>query len=50
MALVHPDQVQSFAWKSDGSRLVSSCKDGVVRIWDPRNSIDTPVAVGNRQF
>uniref|UniRef100_A0ABM5EZT7 Coronin n=1 Tax=Pogona vitticeps TaxID=103695 RepID=A0ABM5EZT7_9SAUR len=32
----HEDQVQSLAWKPDGSLLGTSCKDKKVRIFDPR--------------
>ncbi|XP_062999412.1 coronin-7 [Elgaria multicarinata webbii] len=32
----HEDQVQSLAWKLDGSLLGTSCKDKKLRIFDPR--------------
>ncbi|KAL2101710.1 hypothetical protein ACEWY4_003471 [Coilia grayii] len=32
----HPDQLQSFSWKQDGSLLATSCKDKKLRIFDPR--------------
>ena len=32
----HTDTIQSLSWNNDGSAFVSSCKDGVVRIIDPR--------------
>ncbi|XP_061455796.1 coronin-7 isoform X1 [Rhineura floridana] len=32
----HDDQVQSLAWKPDGSLLGTSCKDKKLRIFDPR--------------
>ncbi|XP_063048615.1 coronin-7 isoform X1 [Engraulis encrasicolus] len=32
----HPDQLQSFAWKQDGSLMATSCKDKKLRIFDPR--------------
>ncbi|KAJ8297930.1 hypothetical protein KUTeg_024461 [Tegillarca granosa] len=31
------DQLQSVSWKGDGSSLVTSCKDKIVRIFDPRS-------------
>lgn len=34
----HTDQVQSIAWKGDGSLLISSCKDKKIRIIDPRKN------------
>eukprot|EP00029_Vermamoeba_vermiformis_P006416 TRINITY_DN2510_c0_g1_i1.p1 TRINITY_DN2510_c0_g1~~TRINITY_DN2510_c0_g1_i1.p1 ORF type:complete len:662 (-),score=198.83 TRINITY_DN2510_c0_g1_i1:36-2021(-) len=33
----HTDIVQSITWNWDGSTLVTSCKDKIMRIWDPRN-------------
>ncbi|XP_041823554.1 coronin-7-like isoform X1 [Melanotaenia boesemani] len=32
----HSDQVQSLSWKHDGSLLASSCKDKMLRVFDPR--------------
>nr|XP_046270726.1 coronin-7 isoform X1 [Scatophagus argus] len=32
----HSDQLQSLSWKQDGSLLASSCKDKMVRVFDPR--------------
>uniref|UniRef100_A0A8D0HHX5 Coronin n=1 Tax=Sphenodon punctatus TaxID=8508 RepID=A0A8D0HHX5_SPHPU len=32
----HGDQIQSVAWKQDGSLLGTSCKDKKLRIFDPR--------------
>ncbi|XP_005744419.1 coronin-7-like isoform X4 [Pundamilia nyererei] len=32
----HGDQVQSLGWKLDGSLLASSCKDKMIRVFDPR--------------
>ncbi|XP_053132000.1 coronin-7 isoform X2 [Hemicordylus capensis] len=32
----HDDQIQSVAWKPDGSLLGTSCKDKKLRIFDPR--------------
>uniref|UniRef100_H3CWJ6 Coronin n=1 Tax=Tetraodon nigroviridis TaxID=99883 RepID=H3CWJ6_TETNG len=32
----HGDQVQSLSWKHDGSLLASSCKDKMLRVFDPR--------------
>ncbi|XP_066496626.1 coronin-7 [Tiliqua scincoides] len=32
----HEDQIQSLAWKPDGSLLGTSCKDKKLRIFDPR--------------
>ncbi|XP_030592272.1 coronin-7-like isoform X1 [Archocentrus centrarchus] len=38
----HGDQVQSLSWKLDGSLLASSCKDKMLRVFDPRAQL-TPV-------
>lgn len=38
----HGDQLQSLSWKRDGSLLVTSCKDKMVRVFDPRAQL-TPV-------
>eukprot|EP01080_Neovahlkampfia_damariscottae_P002213 gene2213-2387_t len=32
----HTDTIQSYSWNNDGSAFVSSCKDGILRIMDPR--------------
>lgn len=32
----HGDQVQSLSWKRDGSLLATSCKDKMLRVFDPR--------------
>ncbi|XP_033998364.1 coronin-7-like isoform X1 [Trematomus bernacchii] len=32
----HGDQLQSLSWKRDGSLLASSCKDKMLRVFDPR--------------
>lgn len=34
----HKDQVQSVSWKEDGSMLVTSGKDKMIKIIDPRAS------------
>ncbi|CAC5407998.1 CORO7 [Mytilus coruscus] len=36
----HPDQVFCVAWSPDGRYLATVCKDGRVRIFDPRQSPD----------
>lgn len=33
----HKDQIQSISWKSDGACIVTSCKDKLLRILDPRS-------------
>ncbi|XP_029293414.1 coronin-7-like isoform X1 [Cottoperca gobio] len=38
----HGDQLQSLSWKQDGSLLASSCKDKMLRVFDPRAQL-TPV-------
>ncbi|XP_031733587.1 coronin-7-like isoform X2 [Anarrhichthys ocellatus] len=38
----HGDQLQSLSWKRDGSLLASSCKDKMLRVFDPRAQL-TPV-------
>lgn len=32
----HPDHVQSFTWRGDGSCLASTCRDAALRVIDPR--------------
>ncbi|XP_057672964.1 coronin-7-like isoform X3 [Corythoichthys intestinalis] len=32
----HGDQLQSLSWKEDGSLLASTCKDKMLRVFDPR--------------
>ncbi|KAF8254188.1 DUF1900-domain-containing protein [Wilcoxina mikolae CBS 423.85] len=34
--LKHGDVVQSMAWSTNGSMLVTTCRDKKLRIWDPR--------------
>lgn len=41
----HTDQIFSLAWSPDGQRLASVCKDGKVRIYEPRKSLE-PVQEG----
>uniref|UniRef100_A0A4W6BRJ2 Coronin n=1 Tax=Lates calcarifer TaxID=8187 RepID=A0A4W6BRJ2_LATCA len=41
----HQDQVFAMAWSPDGKLLATVCKDGKVRIYDPRKST-TPVQEG----
>lgn len=38
----HSDQLQSLSWKRDGSLLATSCKDKMLRVFDPRAQL-TPV-------
>ena len=39
----HTDIVQSISWNWNGSTLVTSCKDKIMRFWDPRNKKMTSV-------
>ncbi|XP_072459462.1 coronin-7 [Notamacropus eugenii] len=41
----HRDQIFSMAWSPDGQLLATVCKDGRVRIFDPRRSAD-PIQEG----
>ncbi|XP_071127168.1 coronin-7-like isoform X1 [Mytilus edulis] len=34
----HKDQIQSVSWKGDGTCIVTSCKDKLLRVIDPRSS------------
>jgi len=34
----HPDLIQSFEWNINGSLIASSCKDRMIRLFDPRAS------------
>lgn len=42
----HTDQIFSLAWSPCGNNLATVCKDGKIRIYDPRNS-NLPVKEGN---
>lgn len=33
----HPDSILSASWNYNGSRIVSSCKDKMIRVINPRN-------------
>ncbi|XP_046394755.1 coronin-7 isoform X5 [Ischnura elegans] len=41
----HTDQIFSFAWSPCGTRCATLCKDGCLRIYEPRKSC-TPIAEG----
>ncbi len=41
--LHHPDWVLNAAFSPDGSRVVTACRDGVVRLWSPERSSRDPV-------
>jgi len=43
----HSDQIYAFAWSQCGRFIASSCKDGKVRIYNPRASSEPIVAGGN---
>ncbi|XP_012694253.2 coronin-7 isoform X1 [Clupea harengus] len=45
----HPDHLQSFSWKQDGSLLATSCKDKKLRIFDPRAQLTTVQSVSGLQ-
>ena len=34
--LKHPEVVQSMSWSTNGSMLVTTCRDKKLRVWDPR--------------
>ncbi|KAF9425040.1 Coronin-7 [Podila epigama] len=40
--LTHPNTVASISWKADGTLLATTCKDTMLRVFDPRKQ-DTPV-------
>ncbi|XP_022100301.1 coronin-7-like [Acanthaster planci] len=42
----HTDQIFSGAWSSDGSKIATVCKDGKIRIYNPRKS-NEPINEGN---
>lgn len=49
----HPDEVLSAAFNTDGSLVLTGCKDGTARLWDAENGLqlgpdlrhDAPVSV-----
>lgn len=41
----HPENIQHQAWKQDGTVLATSCKDKVVRIFDPRGNATVGVNI-----
>ncbi|KAL2101708.1 hypothetical protein ACEWY4_003469 [Coilia grayii] len=43
--LGHEDQIFGMAWSPDGTLLATVCKDGKVRVYDPRKS-DKPIQEG----
>ncbi|KAF9933415.1 Coronin-7 [Mortierella alpina] len=43
--LNHPNAVSSISWKSDGTRLATTCKDAQIRVFDVRQQ-DTPIQTG----
>ncbi|KAI8358606.1 hypothetical protein B0O80DRAFT_382482, partial [Mortierella sp. GBAus27b] len=50
--LTHPNPVCNISWKADGTRLATTCKDTLIRVFDPRQQ-ESPIqtgqgSVGNR--
>lgn len=45
----HDDVIQSLSWRDDGTTLATTCRDSVVRIFDPRTSSSNPVVVGRNK-
>lgn len=45
---VHPDLIYSACWNSDGSKILTTCKDKTMRVLDPRKG--TVLVVGFRLF
>ena len=43
-------KIFSFAWSCDGRRCATSCKDGKIRVYDPRASQDPIAVCGNNSF
>lgn len=43
----HPDLIWSVSWNWDGSRLVTTCKDKKIRIYDPRSGELEQEAMGH---
>lgn len=41
----HTDTIFCFSWSQDGKKCATSCKDGQIRIYDPRSSVQ-PVSTG----
>ncbi|XP_061496483.1 coronin-7 isoform X1 [Anopheles gambiae] len=45
----HPEVIQSLSWKQDGRLCVTSCKDKMVRVLDPRASAPITLAAESHQ-
>uniref|UniRef100_A0A182KAP6 Coronin n=1 Tax=Anopheles christyi TaxID=43041 RepID=A0A182KAP6_9DIPT len=45
----HPEVIQSLSWKQDGRLCVTSCKDKMVRVLDPRASTPITLAAESHQ-
>ncbi|KAM6957237.1 coronin-7 [Aplochiton taeniatus] len=45
----HGDQLQSLSWKQDGSLLASSCKDKMLRVFDPRAQLTSVQSASSLQ-
>ncbi|KAK3821420.1 MAG: hypothetical protein J3Q66DRAFT_151648 [Benniella sp.] len=43
--LTHPNAVSSVSWKADGTLLATTCKDTIIRVFDPRQQ-ETPLQTG----
>ncbi|KAI7832196.1 hypothetical protein BC939DRAFT_498288 [Gamsiella multidivaricata] len=43
--LTHPNIVSSFSWRADGTLLATTCKDTLIRVFDPRQQ-ETPLLTG----
>lgn len=41
----HDDVIQGVSWSLDGSLLITSCKDRLVRLFDPRSNDNSAVQV-----
>lgn len=41
----HMDSIYSMTWSAHGDMLLTSCKDRIIRIYDPRSNPHLPVQV-----
>jgi WD40 repeat protein len=46
----HKRRLEDCAFTPDGQRVVSCCRDGTIRIWDPRSAEEEAVLLGHKSW